>query len=84
MTPSTFSATSLYFSITASGFLNKTFIEMLVYFPFFDSMVLITAPILSNIDSTLAIRTASDFTINLYKYSDGQLAVSYNCALSFS
>src|SRR5690606_41569108 len=60
-----FRSTSLYFSITASGFFIGTFMEILVYFPFLDSVVVMTAPRLSKNDAMATIFCLSEGTINL-------------------
>ena len=83
ITPSIVFATSLYFAITVSGFFIIRFIEMLLYFSFLEAVVCITAPTLSKSDLRFSIFFASVFTINLYKYSDGQVDVSFNWFFNF-
>ena len=59
-----------------------TLIEILVYFPVLEECVFITAPKLLNVFSTKLMLVALVGTINLYKYTAGQVVDSSNSDLS--
>src|SRR6478609_6565638 len=65
--------TSRYLSITCWGFFISTSTDILVNLPVLDFVVFIIAPMLSKALSTRLILSSIDGTINLYKYSAGQV-----------
>lgn len=75
---------SWYFSIISCEFFIVTSTETLVNLPVFDFVVLITAPIQLNASSTFFTFPSTEGTINLNKYSAGQVLLLSNSTCNLS